>query len=47
MIAILGSIIDIRFLGTFSSLTSENKVLVLYSLDTLSFIILKALVLLF
>jgi hypothetical protein len=40
---ILGLIIDICFLGTFSTLTSENKALALYSIDTPSFIRLKAL----
>jgi hypothetical protein len=46
-IMILGLIINIHFLRTFSTLTSESKVLVLYSVDTLSIIILKLLALLF
>jgi hypothetical protein len=46
-IMILGSIIIIHFEGTFSTLAFETKALALYSLDTLSLIILKALALFF
>ncbi len=42
-----GLIFNIRFKGTFSTLTSENKALLLYSLDTPSFITLKVFALLF
>jgi hypothetical protein len=44
---ILGLIIDIHFKGTISTPTYENKVLPFYSLNNMSFIRLKVLVLLF
>jgi len=46
-ITILGSNINICFLGTFSTLTSENKEFALYSSDNMSFIRLNALAVLF
>ncbi len=47
VLVILGLFIHIHFCKTFTTVASENKVDALYSLDTISFIRLKVLMLLF